>query len=537
MKIVSLVIPIFFIVIYFTSCVSVEKLTQQGNLKEAESYCNKQKAAKQPECFACIADTYFQNKKYKKAAELYIKSNKKETGIKNIANVYIKSNKFETAYKYYVYGNLGKMGAKKIAALYYKEGNFKKAYYYYTKAGEKIKAGKKIAHNYLANNEIDLAYHYFKQANMERKGAAIIGLQFINQNNYSTALKWYKKAGTINNGYSNVADKIFQNKQFDIAALLYKSLNDSLNYKKCIGEIIEQLCTVNNGQVIDTCLPINGALLCRSFTILSNNKNYQPQLKGIFSNTQFVLNPKQNTINKFLFSYIDNSLYTAISDNIIASNLFNEYEPLTFKGHTSAITDLLTFNNFLITSSWDETIRIWNKRTKSSRTLSSHKAVVTGIAMQEKEKKLISGSWDNTIKIWDIESGNCKKTLISDSPVIDVVSADSIIYSISKSEFLYKWGINNKHEAKLSGHKSWVNALELSKNNKYLITGDCDGTILIWDAQTSKIIRSFKAHESSITSISIDENAIYFITVGIDNLIKFWWLIDKTEAISLLGKL
>ena len=81
---------------------------------------------------------------------------------------------------------------------------------------------------------------------------------------------------------------------------------------------------------------------------------------------------------------------------------------------------LLIFNVFflsfqfdgihIVSGSLDTSIRVWDVETGQCRhTLMGHQSLTSG--MELKNNILISGNADSTVKVWDIVTGQCLQTL------------------------------------------------------------------------------------------------------------------------------
>ena len=98
----------------------------------------------------------------------------------------------------------------------------------------------------------------------------------------------------------------------------------------------------------------------------------------------------------------------------------------------------------LASGSRDNTIKIWDTRSRGAQLRSRHSQSVWSVAW--KGPMLASGSRDATIKIWDTESGRCVATL--------------------------------------KGHSSYVNSV--AWNGPMLASGSRDNTIKIWTLLTEE---------------------------------------------------
>jgi len=85
----------------------------------------------------------------------------------------------------------------------------------------------------------------------------------------------------------------------------------------------------------------------------------------------------------------------------------------------------------------------------------------------------------------------------------------------------------------LYGHKLPVMALDISYDNKLLVSGSADKTVKIWGLDFGDCHRSLIAHADSVTSIRFQPSTHYFFSSGKDGIIKYWDA-DRFEQILYL---
>ena len=125
-------------------------------------------------------------------------------------------------------------------------------------------------------------------------------------------------------------------------------------------------------------------------------------------------------------------------------------------GHTGAVTDVsfVGGSNSILSCSWDQTTRLWNRRNiedslvlkhssevkalttsiklgkgasgsrdglvkifslrslKTIRNLQAHSSDISGLAIIDEEQKIVTASYDGTCRLWNLSSYNAEKTLV-----------------------------------------------------------------------------------------------------------------------------
>ncbi len=143
----------------------------------------------------------------------------------------------------------------------------------------------------------------------------------------------------------------------------------------------------------------------------------------------------------------------------------------------------------------ERNIVLWNVETGNYiRTLSGHTDDVKSITFSTDSRTLASGSQDETIRLWDIETGSSKvltdpnwkdgyqryevrvTSTLAFSPDGQTLASGMMLGDIH----LWKTGTGTKKKT-LRGHSQRVSHLFFSPDGQTLISVSNDGTVLIWD--------------------------------------------------------
>lgn len=180
----------------------------------------------------------------------------------------------------------------------------------------------------------------------------------------------------------------------------------------------------------------------------------------------------------------------------------NESQPLSAT-HCSQDTTQSPYCNFLVI-----------------HTIERHPNAST-IAISADSKTLISGGQDKAIKVWDLETGELKKTLQSDSGVINTLAIapdGKTIVSGSGDRMVRIWDItSNQRPQVLKGHSSDIRQIEISSDGKIIISRSFD-EIKLWNLATGKLkatLPNFSPTKIEIGPIVIEDNSPYFHTLTI----------------------
>ncbi|MGV8096147.1 MAG: WD40 repeat domain-containing protein [Mangrovibacterium sp.] len=73
-----------------------------------------------------------------------------------------------------------------------------------------------------------------------------------------------------------------------------------------------------------------------------------------------------------------------------------------------------------------------------------------------------------------------------------------------------------------NGHKNQILAIDISKDNTFLVSGGKDSLITLWDFRQNKILRSLSYQKGIITSVQISPDCRYLVSGGTDHKVYLY---------------
>ncbi|HTK10970.1 MAG TPA: protein kinase [Ktedonobacteraceae bacterium] len=217
-----------------------------------------------------------------------------------------------------------------------------------------------------------------------------------------------------------------------------------------------------------------------------------------------------------------------------------------FSGHEGIVRSLAFSHNgkLLASASEDGTIRLWTVDTGNElgSPLTGHKDMVFSIAFSSDDKLLASGGHDGSLLLWDINAeGPINRRLA------DVSGAHSVLFSpdgrmlfvgTGGGKILLLNSSTGQVQTTLSDMTAYsvpqsdppltgIISIAVSGNGKRLAAGRADGTILLWDLNTRKVLTTpplkYAGYPNKIM-LSTDGR---LLAVGGDGKAVMVWAIDK----------
>ncbi len=244
-------------------------------------------------------------------------------------------------------------------------------------------------------------------------------------------------------------------------------------------------------------------------------------------------------------------------DQLSFAPIFQNTPFKIFKGHTSDVLSL-TFskNNFLLSSSMDKTVKLWNIERNECLNTFQHNDFVTSIAFHPTDDRFfISGSLDMNLRLWSILDRNIAysakiPSLITavcftpDGSSVIAGGFDSMCYIFDtvglKQENKFQVGHVNGERA----NKTKITGLEVIQEQKdgkhvfYLLVSTNDSRIRYYSIKDKKLTMKFKGHENVSNQISASVSTSgEFIMSGSEDEWTYIWRINHEHDHKLIDKL
>jgi len=352
----------------------------------------------------------------------------------------------------------------------------------------------------------------------------------------------------------NCKTQIYYNKvNKDIIDNLAKG-KSKRNYDSLLSKIIIPFPETANEfiNVEDNCLKINKTIppTIGCFTLLNTNNKLNcidmTNEGGIiacgFKNGEITVWVLDQNINieitpnslKELESYKNKDIATLIKNQIIQ----NKQEEKISKNENE-----LNNNNQIPETSNPQFL--YELITKSHRkfTLYGHQSSIYSISISPDNQYLISGSFDSTIRLWNLHTKSCFGIYKGHfCPVLCVKFSPISHYFASGGcdKTARLWSINSGGSLRIFvGHLSDVELVDFHPNGLYLLTSANDKTIRLWIIKNGECCRIFVNY--SLNNSYIDcmcfSNSGKLLAVGVDKGIIIYDLVKMGDPVSIVSNL
>jgi WD40 repeat protein len=177
------------------------------------------------------------------------------------------------------------------------------------------------------------------------------------------------------------------------------------------------------------------------------------------------------------------------------------------------------------------------QKTKSINVYPTESKIINDICFTNRGEN-IGIADNNTIKVFATIS---KKLLAefkdghkSQILAIDISKDSTLLVSGDKNGTIVLWDFVTRNKLKtFSYHKGAVTTLNISPDRRYLVSGDADKKVYLYDLEKNKVVRVFTDHSKVITSVKFSSDTKLLATASGDKTIKIYNL----ESLKLITSL
>lgn len=244
----------------------------------------------------------------------------------------------------------------------------------------------------------------------------------------------------------------------------------------------------------------------------------------------------------------------------------------TLLGSNASITAIDVEADYVLAGSNDYAARVWSVVDyKLKRTLTGHSGRVLTAKFLGEPNKAATGSHDRTMKIWDINQGACLKTYFADSSCHDLIYNNCLVFSGHFDGLARGWDLRTPTNNEPIAHvvlQSKITSTDVNKDGtkflcsmrddtikcvdirrleviqtysdenfrvgsdfsrarfsadgRYITCGSNDGSIYIWDTNSSKVAKVLHGHDAPAIASCWSPDGKRMATMGRGKKVSIW---------------
>ena len=278
--------------------------------------------------------------------------------------------------------------------------------------------------------------------------------------------------------------------------------------------------------------------------ILTSSHDGTARLWNMEGEQILILKGHKSLLSSASFSPDGEYVVTSSSDKTAHIWKIAPEEKIVLKGHTNNVMDanFSTDGKYIITAGWDNTARLWDHHGKLLKIFGDHKSYRVNVARFCFENEyVLTGTYSGgTVYMWDLDGREISQLKGHKGPIwnIDVNPINKFILTeSSKEDVAYLWNSNGK---KIQTFEN-ISKLKFSSDGKYILGVRNNATVKILELADANVLNKsseeindtlliyqtrfdLTGHSNNVTSVNISENNKFIITTSKDSTAKLWSL-------------
>jgi WD40 repeat protein len=176
----------------------------------------------------------------------------------------------------------------------------------------------------------------------------------------------------------------------------------------------------------------------------------------------------------------------------------------SWTGHTGSVRAVDGWGRWVVSGSYDSTVRIWDLLKGECRwRLSGHTQKVYSVSMMPGGEMCASGSMDGTVRVWRMSDGTCTWNLEGHTSLVGLLDlTPQQLISAAADATLRVWSLKSgESNMTLSGH---TGAITCFQHDGIRIISGSDSTVKLWDQRQGRLIRDVLTGLSGVWQVRFD---------------------------------
>lgn len=208
-------------------------------------------------------------------------------------------------------------------------------------------------------------------------------------------------------------------------------------------------------------------------------------------------------------------------------DLFQKKQKSVLHGHNSRVQCLILIKDsqFIVSGSFDASVRTWNLQQKSQVfVLKGHNYAVYSLCYIETRSWILSGDYGGTLIIWNFTSNTLLHKLKLPGKIFTLTLTKNdfnVILGSNPEIYLYEFETDQILKT-FRGHCNSIWSLLFTSDEKKIVSGSGDQSIIIWDYSMSKIIHKLTGHSGGVFSVALSEGEQLIVSGSEDETVRLW---------------
>ena len=222
---------------------------------------------------------------------------------------------------------------------------------------------------------------------------------------------------------------------------------------------------------------------------------------------------------------------------------------LQLEGHEFTVWSLAITNDgsTIVSGGQDTTIHLWELNSgKEIHKFVGHNGPVYGLVLTPDDSTLVSiADKDLTVNIWDLETKILKSSLAPNSAHVNAVAVSPdqrYIVTGGDDGILRYWDVDRGVRLRTTQLDHGIYSIRISPDNRYILAGSKQaplstkpGSCTVMDFELGIELRTLEGHKGHVTALAITADSRYVLTGGQDGVVHLWDLETGTLLKTMTG--
>jgi WD40 repeat protein/uncharacterized caspase-like protein len=194
---------------------------------------------------------------------------------------------------------------------------------------------------------------------------------------------------------------------------------------------------------------------------------------------------------------------------------------------------------YVFAAEWDRTVVLWEVATgRAVRSLEGFAGEVLAAAFSPDGQYLLTASSDKTVVLWEVATGRevrhferpPKRAGLKGEEGITINSPGEAGSLLSRADMQQVWA-----DALRPYVEGLVLSVAFSPDGRYLLTGEVDNTVGLWEVGTGREVRRFVGHTGAVRSVAFSPDGRWVLTGSKDQTARLWEVGTGREVRRFVG--
>lgn len=169
--------------------------------------------------------------------------------------------------------------------------------------------------------------------------------------------------------------------------------------------------------------------------------------------------------------------------------------PLPLPGHAAPVNVLAAApsGQWFLSAGEDRSVRVWNPEGQALRTIGTHAAALSALAIAPGETSIATGDTAGTLAVWSATDAQALGSIVGHKGPLRALVHDpsgAALWSAGADGTLKRWRLPLVPTKPLPGHTQPIRAAAASADGSRAVTGGQDQTVRVWDVASGQAIRT-----------------------------------------------